>query len=205
MCSYFGDLLNCPLNFTCSFIIVFPSPSGKLTPKKCIGGMASLKLSKAEAVRLVRCLNCQATAYICVISVKYQEFIRSYLVLKKKDLPLMSPFLLSYVPPHTPHPIYCPSWLEAGIPLFAMLLTCSQDWVSAIFCMYTRYRGVGYYSLLTACSISLNIFRAFGVLALSLQGLSLVQVQAKFESINTFQAALQRGFISEENWSCLCA
>lgn len=109
MCSYFGDLLTCPLNFRCSFIIIFPSPSGKLTPKKCIGGMASLKLSKAEAVRLVRCLNCQATAYICVISVKYQEFIRSYLVLKKKDLPLMSPFLLSYVPPHTPHPIYCPS------------------------------------------------------------------------------------------------
>lgn len=205
MCSYFGDLLNCPLNFTCSFIIVFPSPSGKLTPKKCIGGMASLKLSKAEAVRLVRCLNCQATAYICVISVKYQEFICSYLVLKKKDLPFMSPFELCATSHTSPYLLSFLTWSWYPPLCNAINMLSGLFWVSAVFCMYTGYGDVGYYSLLTACSISLNIFRAFGVLALSLQSLSLVQVQAKFESINTFQAALQRGFISEENWSCLCA
>lgn len=72
--------------------IIFPSASGKLTAVKCIGGLVSLKLSKAETVRLVRCLSCQATAYLrvdrCVgiALLKYQYFIRSYLVLKKKDL-----------------------------------------------------------------------------------------------------------------------
>lgn len=116
----------------------------------------------------------------------------------------MSPFLLSYVPPHTPRPIYCPSWPEADLPLSVLILTCSQDWVSAIFCMYTKYGDVGYYSLLTAWSISLNIFRVFGVLALSLQGLNLVQVQVKLKSINTFHVALQRGFISEESCGAAC-
>lgn len=105
-----------------------------------------------------------------------------------------SPYLLSFL-----------TWSWCPPLCNAINMLSGLFWVSAVFCMYTRYGGVGYYSLLTACSISLNIFRAFGVLALSLQGLSLLQVQAKFESINTLQAALQRGFISEENWSCLCA
>lgn len=56
----------------------------------------SLKLSKAEAIRLARCLRCQATAYlridryVSLILLKYQYFFRFYLVLKKKDLSSLS-------------------------------------------------------------------------------------------------------------------
>lgn len=196
MCSHFDDLLNCSLNFTYSFIIIFPSPSGKLTPKKCsVGGMASLQLSKAETITLVRCLNCQGTACICIISLKYQQFIHSYLVLKK-DLLLMSPFLFSYVPCHTlPYLLSFLTWswyppLCDAISILSGLSFCF------FFACTPNMEILGYYSLLTACSISLNIFRAFGILALSLQGLSLVQVQVKFKSLNTFQVALQRRFIS---------
>lgn len=89
-------------------IIIFPSASGKLTAVKCIGELVSLKLSKAETMRLARCLSCQATAYLCIdryvgiTLLKYQCFIHSYLVLKKKDVSSLS-FLFSEALCHLTH------------------------------------------------------------------------------------------------------
>lgn len=208
MCSYFGDLLNCPLNFACSFIIIFPSPSGKPTPEKCLGGTASMQLNKAKTITLVRYLNCQATAFVCIISLKHQQFIHSYLVLKKKTFDVSfslelratsytSPYLLSFL-----------TW-SCYLPLCDAINIsgkCSQDWVSAGFCVYAKYGDVGYYSLLTACSISLNIFRAFGVLALvitrSQLGASAGEIQ-----VNKHLPGCVTGeiYFRRELWSCLCA
>lgn len=79
-----------PFELPMFIIIIFPSTSGKLTAVKCIGELVSLKLSKAKTIRLARCLSCQATAYlridryVSIVLLKFQYFICSYLVLKKK-------------------------------------------------------------------------------------------------------------------------
>lgn len=67
-----------------------------------------MQLNKAKTITLVRYLNCQATAFVCIISLKHQQFIHSYLVLKKKTFDVSfslelratsytSPYLLSFL------------------------------------------------------------------------------------------------------------
>lgn len=156
--------------FELPMFIMFPSPSGNLTAVKCVGELLSLKLSKAETIWSARWLSCQATACLCIvrwyvstISLKYQYFIHSYLVLKKKDL---SPFhCLSFAPSHVPHPVCCCSWLKDSKSLLLMLLMCPLRTVSscASFFACIPNMKVLVWSTLNAWSISLDVFRVLGM------------------------------------------
>lgn len=151
--------------------IIFPSTSGKLTAVKCIGELMSLKLSKAEAIRLARCLKCQATAYLCID--RYVSLILQVSILysllscpeKEGSVFVVSPLFLSFVSPRTPQAAYRPCRCRDRKALFLMLLTCPPSIIlsfCAVFCTFTKCEGVGCDSLLTAWRVSLNIFRVFG-------------------------------------------
>ena len=123
---------------------------------------------------------------------------------KEGSVFIVSPFLLSFVPPHTPCPVYCPCWLEDRKPLSDAINVPSYDCFEfcAIFCMYTKYEGIGCDSLLTAWSVLLNVFGVFGdFLSLWQAGgkrlALLVQVHVKFKLINTSSLRYRRDFFQK--------